>query len=128
MKTLLLILTSVTALTAIISGAMLLAVPDGGSLYLPITILIETPFKNFIIPGLVLLLVVGGISIIASFSIVRRHKKAYSFSQAAGLILSGWIIAQMMITSVNSWIQWVFLFIGISILLISTQLKGKTLF
>jgi hypothetical protein len=75
------------ALTAIISGVMLLASPDGSLLQLPLGVLSGTPFNSFTIPGIILLFVVGGSNLAAMIAIMYRHKMAYSFSLTAGLLM-----------------------------------------
>lgn len=127
MKTLLLLLTGTIAIIAIICGGMMLATPDGSSLKLSPISLSGTPFSNFIIPGLILLFVVGVCNLIATFTLMHRHKKAFSFSMAAGIIIIGLIIIQMILTGLIFWLQFVFLIAGIIVLLISLHLKGKAL-
>jgi hypothetical protein len=115
------------ALTAIISGVMLLASPDGSLLQLPLGVLSGTPFNSFTIPGIILLFVVGGSNLAAMTAVMYRHKMGYSFSLTAGLLMIGWIITQMLMTSTSWWLQWVYLSIGMVVLLVSIQLKGKAL-
>ena len=79
MKTLLLLLTGTIAIIAIICGGMMLATPDGSSLKLSPISLSGTPFSNFIIPGLILLFVVGVSNLIATFTLMHRHKRFFIF-------------------------------------------------
>jgi hypothetical protein len=127
MKKLLLLLTSAVALTAIIGGGMMLATPDGSSLQLSHLLISGTSFKNFAIPGFVLLVIIGGSNLIATFTLMQRHNKAFTFSLATDLLVIGWIIIQMILTGITSRLHFFYLSAGIIILLISFQLKGKAL-
>jgi hypothetical protein len=127
MKALLLLLTSIIAITAIIGGGMMLVQPNGSSLQLSPLLLQGTPFKTFFIPGIILLLLVGGSNLIATWVIMLRRKNAFSFSLAAGIVMVIWVAAQMLFTSTFVWQQIVYLGIGILIMLTSFHLKGKEL-
>ena len=101
--------------------------PDGSTLQLSPLLLTGTPFKDFTIPGFVLLFIVGVSNLVATFTLMHRQKNAFSFSLAAGVLICGWIIVQIILTGVLFWLQFVYLAAGISIILISFQLKGKAL-
>jgi hypothetical protein len=127
MKTLLLLLTATIGITAVICGGMMLFSPDGSTLQLSPLLLTGTPFTDFTIPGFVLLFIVGVSNLVATFTLMHRQKNAFSFSLAAGVLICGWIIVQIILTGVYFWLQFVYLGAGISIILISFQLKGKAL-
>mgnify|MGYP003446961430 FL=1 len=127
MKTLSLLLTATIGITAVICGGMMLFSPVGSTLQLSPLLLTGTPFKDFTIPGFVLLFIVGVSNLVATFTLMHRQKNAFSFSLAAGVLICGWIIVQIILTGVLFWLQFVYLAAGISIILISFQLKGKAL-
>lgn len=99
--------------------------PDGGILNLSQGLLDGTPFKNFLIPGLILTVIVGGINLIAVFYNILRHPNRYVWAMAGGIIISGWIIVQVLLIQTVYWLHYLYLGIGIIILLISYQLRGK---
>lgn len=76
-------LTLFLALTAFLGGIGLLA----GLNAPPIEQLAGTPFKDWIIPGLSLFLIVGGSALFASILLLRRSKFASLFSTTAGVII-----------------------------------------
>ena len=126
MKTLLFVLISFIALTAFTSGLLIISSPDGGGIMnLQLSLLKNSPFKNFLIPGLVLTVMVGGTNLLAVFFNIQRAASRYNWAMAGGLILSVWIIAQMILLSAASWLQFVYLGIGLLVILIAYQLKGK---
>lgn len=123
MKWTLLILVAIAALTSSITGLLLVNDPDGSVLNLSTTELENTPFKNFFIPGLVLALVVGGVNFSALIYHMQHHPRFPNASIAGGAVLIGWTVAQVLL--VPFFLQYVFLGIGVLIILVAFQLKGK---
>jgi len=125
MKTLLFLLSLFIAITAAISGILMIVKPDGSMLHLQASILEFTPFKNFLVPGIVLALTVGGVNLLAVFFNLQRHANRYNWAFAGGIVITGWIIAQMVLIQAAHWLHFLYLAAGILIVLISWQLKGK---
>ena len=125
MKSLLFILVSFIAVTSTLSGLLMISHPDGGILNLPLGLLDGTPFKNFLIPGILMTTIVGLVNLLAVFFNMQRHPNRYNWAMAGGIMISGWIIAQMILTREIHWLHFIYLSIGLLIILISYQLKGK---
>jgi FtsH-binding integral membrane protein len=125
MKTLLFLLVSFIALTAAISGLYMMSNPDSGAMNLPLNLLEGTPFKNYIVPGLLLAVIVGGVNFLAAFLNMQRDPNRYNWAMAGGFMICGWIIIQMILVNSFSWLQIFYLVIGLLIILIAYQLKGK---
>jgi hypothetical protein len=125
MKTLLFILVSFIAVTSTLSGLLMISKPDGSILNLPLTLLEGTTFKNFLLPGILLTLLVGGVNLLAVFYNMQRHPNRYNWAMAGGIMISGWIIVQMVILHAAHWLHFVYLGIGLLIILVAYQLKGK---
>lgn len=128
MRTFLLVFISFAAFTALPAGIIMIYEPDGSSLGLSTTMLEGTPFKNFLLPGLVLAGIVGGINVISLFAIMGGNAHSYKFSLWGGIVLAGWIVAQLMFFQYYHWLQVLYLFVGILIILLSYQLLGKAAF
>lgn len=99
--------------------------PDGEILHMSTSLLQGTPFKNFLIPGLILATVVGGINGIAVAYNMQRHPARYNWAMAGGLMITGWITIQMLLIQAANWLHFLYLGIGILIILTAYQLKGK---
>jgi hypothetical protein len=125
MKSLLFFLVAFIAVSAFVSGLLMLAKPDGSILNLPVSILEPTPFNNFLVPGIILTVAVGGINLLAVFFNLQRHVNRYNWALAGGIMITGWIITQMILTETAHWLHFVYFGIGILIILVSWQLKGK---
>jgi hypothetical protein len=91
--------------TGVISGFIALTAVGGGLAMLlgseanrfPVEWLEGTPFKDYTIPALLLTVVVGGFSLVTCVMILIRHKAAGFFSMAAGLVMMGYIVVEILI-------------------------------
>jgi hypothetical protein len=124
MKILLFMLVSFVAVTTTFSGLIMISNPDGKVMGLALIILDATPFKSFMIPGIVLT-TVGAINVIAVFFNIQRHKNRYNWAMAGGILIMGWVIVQQILIQIFHWLQFLYLGVGILITLIAYQLKGK---
>ena len=125
MKTFLFILISFIAITATLSGLVLISIPDGSILKLPVSLLKGTPFRDFLIPGLILTFFVGGVNLVAVYFNLQRHKLRYNWAIAGGIMDCGWIIGQIMLINTLYWLHFLYFGIGILVILLAYQLKGK---
>lgn len=125
MKTILFILICLVGLTATVSGLLMISKPNGEIMGLSISLLEQTPFKNFLIPGIILAFFVGGINLIAVFYNMQRNVNRYNWAIAGGVVITGWIIVQMILIQTVYWLHFLYLGIGVLIILLAFQLKGK---
>ena len=125
MKLFLFLLTAFVAFTAIVCGALLVSYPDGSLFSMSTSLLAATPFTNFFVPGLILCIAVGGTNLIAVIRNLQTHPQRYEWSIAGAVMIMGWVVVQMLLIAVLHWLQFVYLGIGLMMLLLSWQLKGK---
>jgi hypothetical protein len=125
MKLFLFFLILFVAVTATVSGALLAIYSDGSLFHMSTVILKTTPFSNFLVPGLILCLVVGGSNILAFILHLKAHPLRSSWTITGGIMVVGWVVVQMLLIGAVHWLQFVYLGIGIMILLLNWQLKGK---
>ncbi len=123
MKIILLILLCFVGITAAVCGVVMMISPDGSPLQLSRDLLKLTPFRDFFIPGLVLL-AVGLTNLIAAIRLLLK-KKWYPWSITAGAAISGWIVAQMILIQTVNGMQMLYLAAGLFTVLLSWQLRGK---
>jgi menaquinone-dependent protoporphyrinogen oxidase len=93
------------AATSIAGGAALTLSPDGSLLHAPRSLLAHTPFSSFLIPGLLLLLVVGLTGAVAGVRVVRDIPGANATALVAGAALVVWIAVEMMLFRSAHWLQ-----------------------
>jgi hypothetical protein len=89
----LLALLVVQALGAIGGGIGLVQDPVN-NIGLPVSLLEGTPFGDYLIPGLILLIVVGLFPVVVLYGLIRRRRWGWWLSVAAGAGLVIWIIAE----------------------------------
>jgi hypothetical protein len=126
MKTILNIIHAFVGLTATISGIVLMIQPGGRLFQLDTALLDGSPFNNFLIPGIILAVAVGGTNLLALGQNILNRPNSSNRSILAGVITCGWIICQVYIHTV-SWLQIIYVVLGILSILIAYQLKGKWL-
>lgn len=89
--------------TSIVGGIALAAGPDGRYAHTPVSALARSPFSTFLVPGLLLLFVVGASNLVAGTLVRRRHRRANEAAFVAGAALWGFIVAEMtMLRTVNA--------------------------
>ncbi|HMO31454.1 MAG TPA: hypothetical protein PKE63_10750 [Lacibacter sp.] len=121
------ILLAFVAITAIPCGLLLVLRPDGSWLGLSTTLLQPTPFRSFLVPGLILSLLVGSANLQALVVHLRQGTNAFWHTLTAGVLIAGWIVVQIALIREFFWMQWLYLLAGFFIILISLQLKHKEL-
>ena len=125
MKIFLIVLTAFVTLTAIAGGMLLIMDQEGTSLHLTTPMLKNTPFDNYLMPGILLIALVGGVNGAALVSQLTKSSLTFRWTIAGAVVLIVWTIIQMLIFSGASWLQVLFLFIGMFLVLLTWQLKGK---
>jgi menaquinone-dependent protoporphyrinogen oxidase len=93
------------ALTAIGGGLTLALRPDGSLLDATPSMLSHSPFSSFLVPGLLLLVVIGFGSAVAGVMIVRSAPRAVFAAFFAGGALLVWITTEMILLRTHHWIQ-----------------------
>lgn len=96
-------------------GALLLIITlnaIGGGIYgimgapgVPVEWLSGSPLRSYLLPGVVLLVVVGGSALYATIMIFGRHRLAMKATYFAGSMMIAWIGVQVAIIGYVSWLQ-----------------------
>lgn len=113
-------------LGAIPAGLSMLIDTSGKSLGMSVDLLKNSPFRNFFIPALFLLLFNGLLNIISSFFSFSNYKTTGWWGMILGGILCVWTIAQIWFIGFIHFLQPTFLLIGLlEMLLAYFYLKRK---
>ena len=134
---LLILLIFFQAISAIPSGLSLLSDPTGKGIGLPLDVLDNTPFKNFLIPGLFLFVVLGLLPLTTLYGLLSRNKLkwaekinwdkkfhwSYTFSYYIGFLLILWINMQLYFGITFNKLHFSYTILGILIITLS-QLPG----
>lgn len=72
-----------------------------------------TPFHSYFLPGLILLVAVGGSHLAAAFAVLSRSARARAAAVFAGLVLTGWMIGEIKLIGFQAPIQAWFVGVGL---------------
>lgn len=126
----LVILLSFLALNALAGGVLLIIEPDGALLGFPDGWMEHSPFRTYLIPGLILFTANGILPLLAILGLVTRRRWTWpnliniykdkhwgwTFSLYAGIISIAWIAFQLLMTP-SFWLQSVIILNGLGIVI-----------
>ncbi len=138
---LLIFLLGFLSLSAIVGGVMLILSPQGSGIEMPIELLDNSPFKNFLVPGIILLVIFGLIPIYIIYALIKRpenrfmqklnllydHHFAWTFAVYTGFGQIIWINVQTLIMNSVVIIHTFYSSLGILIVCIALlpEIRGK---
>jgi hypothetical protein len=99
---------------ALAGGFPMIMDPNGASQGLSTVILMNSPFKDFLIPGIVLFGVNGIGSLIGSYFSLKYKDRAAYIGAILGIFLVLWIVIQMYFLGYSTWLQPLYLVMGIT--------------
>lgn len=119
------------AASGLFGGGALLASPTGSLLQMPLSMLDGTPFSNYLVPGLILLLVLGVLPSILVYALLARPvwlradilniyrgvHWAWTYALYTGIMLVIWIDVQIFLIGYGHFIQTLYGLIGIAIVI-----------
>ena len=94
-----------TALGALYGGGMLVADPTGKRIGFTLQMLERTPFRSYLVPGIVLLAVNGLGMLAVALGVLWRWRHAITASIGVGALLVGWIAVQLLMIGYVSALQ-----------------------
>jgi hypothetical protein len=103
---------------AVYGGHTLVSDPSGQAMGLPLTFLNNTPFPDYMIPGTILLVVLGGGSFIAILAVLLKARWYPHLLVVMGCALTIWILVQILMIRVLFYLQFVIGGIGIMLLVL----------
>ncbi|MBU1009305.1 MAG: hypothetical protein KKD74_04120 [Bacteroidetes bacterium] len=117
-------------LNAVIAGFMLVSTPDGSSMGMNAAIYHFRLFPDFLIPGLVLMIIIGFGHLIAGIMSLSKSVFTGIATLFVGFDLIIWIVVQVILIGFSSWMQPAFFLLGLAecvmgVLLLRQAQKGK---
>jgi hypothetical protein len=91
------ILLLILALNAIVGSLLLISDPSGTSIQIPVELLEDTPFKDYLIPGIILLISNGILSLTVATMTILKSKHYPWFITLQGIVLIGWLTVELII-------------------------------
>ena len=114
-------------LTAIAGGFGLVSDPSGAKMNLPLEWLSNSPFTNYFVPGLVLLIVNGVGNFFAGIATFLRSRYAGDMAVALGTFLILYIIIEVWVVGLVTFLQPLYLILGITELMLGFRLRKLVL-
>src|SRR5690554_861819 len=96
-----------------------------GAKNIPVEWLQGSPFKDYFIPGLFLLGVIGGLNLVATITVFANVSAARIIVYISAIIMLLWIIVQVAIIGFVSWMQPATVIIAIAILFLNHKLYSS---
>lgn len=115
------------ALSGLGGGFFLITDPTGETLKLPLSFLKNSPFSDYLIPGIILFTVLGVYPLIVTAGLWKRKYWGWIGSLLLGVALLIWIIVEIIIIGYqpNPPLQLIYGILGVVILLMTSLLRVK---
>jgi hypothetical protein len=141
-RNILLFLLTFLGIGAVFGGGVLIISPDGKLLGMPLSLLENSPFDSFFIPGIILLTILGLIPICTIFALVKKPKSelaerlnffsdmhwAWTYSIYIAFALIIWIQVEMIFLRAVHWLHSFYMFIGIAIIFVALLPQVRNLY
>lgn len=138
----LLFLLAVLGLGAIGGGGVLIISPNGKLIGMPLSMLNESPFTDFLIPGIILFSVLGLVPIMLTFALLKKPASkladrfnlfkdmhwSWTYSIYIAFVLIFWIQIQMMFLSAVHWVHTFYMFFAVLIIFVALLPQVRNLY
>ena len=122
------VLQALIGLTAIAGGFRLISNPNGIPDF-PIEWLSNSPFNNYFIPGLVLLIVIGLGNVLAGTVTFLRKRYSGSIAIVFGIFLILYMATEVWFVGLRNFLQPLYFILGVIVLILGLKLfKSATIF
>jgi hypothetical protein len=112
-------------INAICAGLLFILSPDGALLGLSKSLLQYSPFQDYLIPGIVLLIVNGIFNIIVAFLTIGSKAHYNLLISIQGILLVGWIFVQIYMLHEFNNLHFIMLIIGIILMVSGMVINPK---
>ncbi len=102
---------------AVYGGVTLIIDPSGELLGLPLAELDTTPFNNYLIPGVILLIMVGLLPFFIAYSTIRKLSKYEWLIIFQGVILTIWLTTEIVMGIFDPFFHYTYYATGILLVL-----------
>ena len=115
-------------ITAVLNGFGLVSDPSGTKMNVPLELLKNSPFTNYLIPGLVLLIVIGVGHVLAGIVTFLRHSYSGNISIFFGALLALYMITEVSFIGLVNFSQPLYFVLGAVELIFGLKLSkaGKS--
>ena len=114
-------------ITACIGAVPLILDPSGKILRMPLSLLEHSPFRSYLIPGLILFFGNGLLSALVLMLALRRTYGYGWWIVLQGCVITGWITTQILMIRMVIWAHYVYLAIGLELVVCGWLLRNEPL-
>jgi len=132
-RNILLILLAFLGLGAVGGGGALIVSPSGDLLKMPLSLIEKSPFRSYLIPGIILFSVLGLAPSLLVFALIKKPKWifaeqinffkdmhwSWTFSIYAGFALIIWLQLEMQFLQSVYWVHTFYMFLAIAIIFVA---------
>lgn len=133
MRNILLFLLSFLGFSAIGGGGVLIISPTGEMIGMPLSLLKNSPFGSFLIPGSILFTIFGLFPILLTFALIKKPDSrlaerlnffrdmrwAWTFTVYTAFALIIWLQTEMFFLQGVGWLHNIYMFLAIAIIFVS---------
>jgi hypothetical protein len=141
-RNILLVLLAFLGIGAVFGGGVLIISPDGSLFGMPLSLLENSPFGSFLIPGIILLTILGLMPICTIVALIKKPKSelaerinffsdmhwAWTYSIYIAFALIIWIQVEMTFLRAVHWSHSFYMFIGIAIIFVALLPQVRSLY
>lgn len=141
-RNILLFLLAFLGIGAVFGGGVLIISPDGKLFGMPLSLLENSPFSSFLIPGIILFTMLGLMPICTIFALIKKPKSelaermnffpdmhwAWTSGIYVAFALIIWIQVEMTFLRAVHWSHSFYMFIGISIIFVALLPQVRNLY
>ncbi len=138
----LLFLLAFLGLGALFGGGVFIISPSGKLFGMPLSMLGDSPFHNFLVPGIILFTILGAIPVILVFALIKRPVSkfaelfncykdmywAWTYSIYVAFALIIWLQTEMTILHAVHWSHSLYMAIAITVLFVALLPKVRTFY
>jgi hypothetical protein len=99
---------SFLGVSAIGGGIPMILHPEGSPMFLPLDMLRYSPFHSFLIPGIVLLVANGLLSLWVLWLVLRHHRRYGLWVAFQGWVLLGWLLVECWMLREVMWLHYLY--------------------
>ncbi|MEP6713704.1 MAG: hypothetical protein ABJA37_14855 [Ferruginibacter sp.] len=141
-RNILLALLAFLGIGAIGGGGVLIISPGGKLIGMPLSMLDHSPFKSFLIPGIILFLFLGIAPLLLTIALLKKPASklaeqinvfkdmhwSWSYTIYIGFTLIIWIQIEMMFLSAVSWLHTFYMFFAVVIIFVALLPQVRSLY
>jgi hypothetical protein len=94
-KTSCIVLLILTAINATVAGVLFIIDPSGSKMGLTLDYIADSPFRSYLIPGIILLIINGLFNFITALLMIKNKSYSNILVILQGILLMGWIVIQV---------------------------------